>query len=91
MAVYSCRDGGAGWETMDVDDSDLRVIHRRDDPVPAASNADLTDTTVDSGLPRVAGGETANLLSAFFGLDNGLAHRPWWRSWKGFVLGPSND
>jgi hypothetical protein len=40
--------------------------------MPAASNADLKDTTVDSGLPREAGGNTANLLSAFFGLDNGL-------------------
>jgi hypothetical protein len=40
--------------------------------MPAASNADLKDTTVDSGLPREAGGKSADLLSAFFGLDNGL-------------------
>lgn len=39
---------------------------------PAASNADLKDTTADRGLPRNAGGQTAHLLSAFFGLDNGL-------------------
>lgn len=40
--------------------------------MPAASNADLDDTTIDLGLPRQAGGKTAELLSAFFGLDNGL-------------------
>jgi len=40
--------------------------------MPAASNGELKDTTPDSGLPREAGGKTATLLSAFFGLDNGL-------------------
>ncbi len=39
---------------------------------PTASNADLKDTTPDSGLPRMVGGQAATLLSAFFGLDNGL-------------------
>lgn len=32
----------------------------------------LTDTTANAGLPRAAGGQTAELLSAFFGLDNAL-------------------
>jgi len=40
--------------------------------MPAASNGELKDTTPDIGLPREAGGKTATLLSAFFGLDNGL-------------------
>jgi hypothetical protein len=43
-----------------------------------ASNAEREDTTANSGLPREAAGASANLLSAFFGLDNGLpliAHR----------------
>lgn len=33
---------------------------------------DLTDTTADAGLPRASGGQSASLLSAFFGLDNAL-------------------
>ncbi|MEL6103025.1 MAG: hypothetical protein AAFR68_17155 [Pseudomonadota bacterium] len=33
---------------------------------------DLTDTTADLGLPRESGGQSAALLSAFFGLDNAL-------------------
>ncbi|MEL7107449.1 MAG: hypothetical protein AAGM21_16110 [Pseudomonadota bacterium] len=36
------------------------------------TSLDLTDTTVDAGLPRESGGQPAELLSAFFGLDNGL-------------------
>ncbi|MEL7460318.1 MAG: hypothetical protein AAFX45_02745 [Pseudomonadota bacterium] len=36
------------------------------------TSLDLTDTTVDAGLPRESGGQPAALLSAFFGLDNGL-------------------
>ncbi|MEO1639483.1 MAG: hypothetical protein AAFU41_09595 [Pseudomonadota bacterium] len=36
------------------------------------TSLDLTDTTVDAGLPRESGGQSASLLSAFFGLDNGL-------------------
>lgn len=37
-----------------------------------ATNTELADTTADSSLPSAAGGRRANLLSAFFGLDNGL-------------------
>lgn len=33
------------------------------------------DTTAAKGLPREAGGQSANLLSAFFGLDNTLPFR----------------
>ncbi len=33
------------------------------------SNRDLVDTTADIGLPRISGAETAELLSAFHGLD----------------------
>lgn len=36
------------------------------------TSLDLTDTTGDAGLPRDAGGQSAELLSAFFGLDNTL-------------------
>lgn len=36
------------------------------------TSLDLTDTTGDAGLPRAAGGQSAELLSAFFGLDNAL-------------------
>ncbi|MEL6572430.1 MAG: hypothetical protein AAFQ64_12255 [Pseudomonadota bacterium] len=32
----------------------------------------MTDTTADAGLPRESGGQSATLLSAFFGLDNAL-------------------
>jgi len=37
-----------------------------------ATSTDLSDTTADSGVPNAAGGKSAALLSAFFGLDNGL-------------------
>lgn len=37
-----------------------------------ATNTELADTTPDSGLPSEVGGRSAALLSAFFGLDNGL-------------------
>lgn len=33
------------------------------------SNRDLTDTTADAGLPRTVNGQSAELLSAFHGLD----------------------
>ncbi|MEO1700553.1 MAG: hypothetical protein AAFR71_00750 [Pseudomonadota bacterium] len=36
------------------------------------TSLDLTDTTVDSSLPRESSGQSAELLSAFFGLDNAL-------------------
>ncbi|SEB07556.1 hypothetical protein [Rubrimonas cliftonensis] len=36
------------------------------------TSLDLTDTTADAALPRESGGQSADLLSAFFGLDNGL-------------------
>ena len=36
------------------------------------TSLDLTDTTADAALPRESGGQSAELLSAFFGLDNGL-------------------
>jgi len=36
------------------------------------TSLDLTDTTADAGLPRESGGQSAELLSAFFGLDNAL-------------------
>ncbi len=36
------------------------------------TSLDLTDTTADAGLPRESDGQPAELLSAFFGLDNGL-------------------
>jgi hypothetical protein len=36
------------------------------------TSVDLTDTTADATLPRESGGQSAELLSAFFGLDNGL-------------------
>lgn len=36
------------------------------------TSLDLTDTTADAGLPNESGGQSATLLSAFFGLDNGL-------------------
>ncbi len=46
-------------------------------PVGCASMADvssraLTDSTADADLPRDIDGRSAELLSAFFGLDNGL-------------------
>ncbi|MGF1525546.1 MAG: hypothetical protein ACFCBW_01945 [Candidatus Competibacterales bacterium] len=45
--------------------------------LPIAAMAGATsrgqdDSTVDAGLPREIGGRSAELLSAFFGLDNGL-------------------
>ena len=39
---------------------------------PKASNDELSDATADNGLPRAADGQRAELLSAFFGLDNAL-------------------
>ncbi len=36
------------------------------------SSRELNDTTVDAGLPRAADGRSAELLSAFFGLDDTL-------------------
>jgi len=36
------------------------------------TSLDLTDTTADAGLSREHGDQSAQLLSAFFGLDNGL-------------------
>ncbi len=36
------------------------------------SSRELIDATPDAGLPREADGRSAELLSAFFGLDNGL-------------------
>ena len=36
------------------------------------TSLDLTDTTADATLPRESGGQSAELLSAFFGLDNAL-------------------
>lgn len=39
---------------------------------PGATSTDLFDQTADSGLPSAAGGQSAQLLSAFFGLDNAL-------------------
>ena len=38
----------------------------------AATNTELADTTPNSSVPREAGGQRAELLSAFFGLDDGL-------------------
>lgn len=38
------------------------------------TSLDLTDTTPDASLPRESGGQSAEMLSAFFGLDNDL---PW--------------
>lgn len=40
--------------------------------VSGVSNKQLTDTTIDIGLPQQAGSGPATLLSAFFGLDNTL-------------------
>lgn len=37
-----------------------------------ATSTELTDTTASSGVPSSANGKSAALLSAFFGLDNGL-------------------
>ena len=37
-----------------------------------ATSSELTDTTANSGVPSAANGKGAALLSAFFGLDNGL-------------------
>jgi len=37
-----------------------------------ATSTELTDTTAASGAPKTADGKSAALLSAFFGLDNGL-------------------
>ena len=37
-----------------------------------ATSTELTDTTTLGGVPNAAGGKSAALLSAFFGLDNGL-------------------
>ena len=36
------------------------------------TSLDLADTTADADLPRESGGQSAELLSAFFGLDNAL-------------------
>lgn len=36
------------------------------------TSLDLTDTTPDAALPGAVGGQSADLLSAFFGLDNAL-------------------
>ncbi len=36
------------------------------------TSRDLADTTADANLPRESGGQSAELLSAFFGLDNAL-------------------
>ncbi len=37
-----------------------------------ATSTELSDTTANSGVPSAANGKSAALLSAFFGLDNGL-------------------
>lgn len=37
-----------------------------------STSRDLADTTADAGLPRGSETQSAELLSAFFGLDNGL-------------------
>ena len=36
------------------------------------TSVDLSDTTADASLPRESGGQSADLLSAFYGLDNAL-------------------
>ncbi|MEL6781473.1 MAG: hypothetical protein AAFO51_03795, partial [Pseudomonadota bacterium] len=36
------------------------------------TSLEVSDTTADAGLSRESGGQSAALLSAFFGLDNGL-------------------
>lgn len=40
--------------------------------VADVTSLEPTDTTADAGLPRQSGGQSAELLSAFFGLDNAL-------------------
>lgn len=39
---------------------------------PGVTSRDLIDQTPESGLPNESGGQSARLLSAFFGLDNAL-------------------
>ncbi|MGF1605826.1 MAG: hypothetical protein ACFB22_05760 [Rhodothalassiaceae bacterium] len=41
------------------------------------TSVDQTDRTADAALPRKSGGQSAELLSAFFGLDNALPRRSW--------------
>ncbi len=43
-----------------------------DPPAHAFMSLELIDTTADSSLPRETNGQSAEILSAFFGLDNGL-------------------
>lgn len=43
-----------------------------DSPLYAFMSIEQTDTTPDSSLPREIDGESAEILSAFFGLDDGM-------------------
>ena len=47
------------------------VIYGASPSFADVTSLDLTDTTADATLPRESGGQSAELLSAFFGLDNG--------------------
>ena len=48
------------------------VIYGASPSFAGGTSLDLTDTTADASLPRESGGQSAALLSGFFGLDNGL-------------------
>ncbi|MEL6103714.1 MAG: hypothetical protein AAFV87_17825 [Pseudomonadota bacterium] len=50
----------------------IRVMAGASPSLAEVTSLDLTDTTTDAGLPRESGGQSAELLFAFFGLDNAL-------------------
>ncbi|MEL6241204.1 MAG: hypothetical protein AAFR19_07825 [Pseudomonadota bacterium] len=51
----------------------IRVMAGASPSLAEVTSLDLTDTTTDAGLPRESGGQSAELLFAFFGLDNALS------------------
>jgi hypothetical protein len=70
-----------GWGALLVTLVGLAIMYlvgsQIDPPQYAFMSIEQTDTTADSTLPREINGESAEILSAFFGLDDGMP------SWAG--------
>ena len=70
-----------GWSALSVTLIGAAIVYfvggLIDPPAYAFMSIEQTDTTADSSLPREVNGQSAEILSAFFGLDDGLP------SWSG--------
>jgi hypothetical protein len=68
--AHSCQNGGASCRWLVAVMS--CVVLGASPSLADVTSRDLTDTTADTNLPREGSGQSAELLSAFFGLDNAL-------------------